>query len=163
MVSGTTTGVTTTAVVQRRVLGQGTFADLAPVTLPAVNVAIADPTANPNAEAYEYRLKVTTACSKDRYYALATTILLHAAGNQTTGDVTLTWNPYVGTDFASYEILRKVDGANTYEVVTTLQGQTTTTFTGAALGRNGFNQAYRLRVVGPNGGTVAGPTRTRWP
>jgi gliding motility-associated-like protein len=148
-VVGTTTGITTTGTVQRRVLNStGAYTDVSTVTLPiAATALVNDPSASPNTEAYEYRLKVAPSCGQERISTLATTMLLTATGTEGSGNVKLTWNPYVGTAFASYEVLRKLDGATTYTVVTTITAQNTTTFDGVGLGRDGFNQAYRIRVV----------------
>lgn len=132
----------TTLVIQRRVSGSGSFQQVGTVAAPANTFA--DTSVDPNATAYDYRVDLTNACGTLLQSAEHTTIRVQATGTEASGDVTLTWNEYRGQPVRSYEVLRK-NASGGYDVLgTTPTG--TLTYTATGVGREGFNQTFRIRA-----------------
>ena len=128
----------------RRVSGSGAaFASVGTVSAPATTFA--DNSADPNAAAYDYRVELTNACGTVLQSAEQTTIRVQATAAEASGDVTLTWNAYQGQPVQQYELLRRT-ASGSYEVVGTAAAGATT-FTATGIGRDAFNQTFRVRAV----------------
>ncbi len=127
-------------VVERRVAGSGTFQQVGTVAAPTNTFVDA---ADPNAAAYDYRVSLTNTCGTLLQSVEQTTIRVQATGNESSGDVTLTWNAYAGQPVITYEVLRK-NAAGGYDVLGTT---TNLTYTAAGIGREAFNQVFRVRAA----------------
>ncbi|MBC7447348.1 MAG: gliding motility-associated C-terminal domain-containing protein [Hymenobacteraceae bacterium] len=144
----------TQVVVQRRPSGSGgAFAQVGTVAPPALTFT--DPSADPNATAYDYRVDLTNACGTVLQSVEHTTVRVLATGTESSGDVTLAWNAYQGQPVKNYEVLRK-NNAGSYDVVSTVPAGTLT-YTATGIGRQAFEQRFRIRAVltlNSGGGTL---------
>lgn len=139
--------------IMRRVAGQGSFASIG--TVPATATSYTDASADAAANSYEYQLELTNGCGTLLQSAVSQTIRLQAtaalgAGGRDQGNVSLSWNAYVGFPVQEYRIYRTLDGG-TPELLNTVPATTLTApvANGAANSATGagFNQVFRVVAV----------------
>ncbi len=142
----------TQLLIQRRVRGTGAFTQVGTVASPATTFT---DNADANAAAYDYRVDLTNACGTVLESVEHTTVRVEAVGNEASGDVTLTWNEYRGLSVGSYQVLRK-NTTGGYDVLgAVLAGQPTMTFVATGVGREAFEQTFRIRVLPDAGSLIA--------
>ena len=120
---------------------------------PAATTTFTDPTADTDAQAYEYRLALTNACGTEllspAHTLIHTTALATpAAGGRGEGSVRVQWSAYQGFVVRQYAVYRVADqGAPT--LVATVPG--TTLETALPTSAAGFNQCFRVQALGAEG------------
>lgn len=109
-----------------------------------------DTSADPNNAAYVYRLDYINLCGTVLNSIEQGTVLLKATAEEASGNVKLEWNAYTGSPISGYEVLRTTSTPGVFDVVGTVPASATT-YTAAGIGRDAFNQTFRVRALLNNG------------
>jgi gliding motility-associated-like protein len=83
-----------------------------------------DASALVNESSYAYQLSLTNLCDQNIASSIHNSMLLLASGDEEAGVVSLSWNHYLGWEngVAFYEIWRRMDNQEGFEVIATMNG-----------------------------------------
>ncbi|MDB2587693.1 BspA family leucine-rich repeat surface protein [Flavobacteriaceae bacterium] len=110
-----------------------------------------DLNSNNNVQSYRYKLRTLNTCgeiSEETQYHK--TILLQSSIS-TDNSVNLSWNPYLGLSFSSYEIFRKINGGNWEQIASLSSTNTSYNDTEANVIDNFYEYYVAITVSSCNG------------
>ena len=106
-------------------------------------VSFLDITSNNTTQAYRYKIKTTDVCGASYPDSSFHKIILLQSGIASDNSINLSWTPYLGLDFSTYNIYKNTNGTG-YELLTSLSFNNTTYNDTAA---NVLDNAYEYYIA----------------